>query len=394
MDLATFAELRSPAGADLLARVAASGALDDAATLALGTELRRTHAPALAAAAITVARLRERAREKFGPDAAAMWFTPVGLEQATHHLVAAHRAARLVGALGPAASVLDLCCGIGADLGAFAAAGLRATGVELDPVTAAMAAANTTGRAAVECGDATVRRIDTDAVFIDPARRGSRGRVFDPNAYAPPWTFVAALLSGGRSTAVKLAPGIEHTVVPPGVEIEWVSLAGAVKEAALYAGALHGNARRRATLLPGGHSLAAPGPAHDDEPPPVGAVGRWLHEPDGAVIRAHLVGAVAAALDGRLVDPTIAYITTDSPAATPFARRYEVTDVLPFSVKGLRAELRRRQVGRLTVKKRGSGVKPEQLRHDLLGGGHGDAEATVVVTRAAGRPIALLVVPA
>jgi hypothetical protein len=111
------------------------------------------------------------------------------------------------------------------------------------------------------------------------------------------------------------------------------------------------------------------------------------------VIRAHLVGAVAAALDGRLLDPTIAYITTDSPAATPFARRYEVTDVLPFSVKGLRAELRWRKVGRLTVKKRGSGVKPEKLRHDLLGAGHGDAEATVVVTRAAGRPIALLVVP-
>src|SRR5262249_25740203 len=147
MDLATFAALRSGAGSELLARIGAAGSLDDAAALSLGTDLRRTHEPALVAAAITTARLRERAWEKFGPTAAAMWFTPTGLEQATHRLVAEHRAARMGAALGPGAPVLDLCCGLGADLLAFAGAGLTPVGVELDALTAAMAAANAAGRA-------------------------------------------------------------------------------------------------------------------------------------------------------------------------------------------------------------------------------------------------------
>jgi len=70
-----------------------------------------------------------------------MWFTSDGLEQATHPAVAAHRAARLARHLASGAAVVDLCCGIGSDLAAAAQVGLRATGVELDPLTAAMAAA-------------------------------------------------------------------------------------------------------------------------------------------------------------------------------------------------------------------------------------------------------------
>jgi SAM-dependent methyltransferase len=393
MDLATFHRLQSPAGAALLDRVAAAGPLDDAATLALGTELRRTVDPDLAAAAITTVRLRQRAVAKFGPAAAGMWFTPDGLEQATHPTVAAHRAARLARALGPGASVLDLCCGIGSDLLAAAAAGLRATGVELDPVVAAAARLNTADWATVENGDATTRALDAAAVFVDPARRGARGRVFDPAAYVPPWSFVTGLLTAGRPAAAKVAPGIGHSAVPADVEIEWVSLPDGVKEAALYAGALSTGVRRRASLLPGGHTLAAAGPDTADEPPPVGAVGRWLHEPDGAVIRAHLVGALAAEVDGRLVDPRIAYLTTDAAVATPFARSYEVLDVLPTKTARLRAALRERGVGTLTIKKRGLAIVPDQLRGELLAGATGDAAATIVLTRVAGKATTLLVRP-
>src|SRR5205823_12943241 len=88
-------------------------------------------------------------------------------------------------------------------------------------------------------------------------------------------------------------------------------------------------------------------------------------------------------------DPQIAYVYSDAPAATPFARRYEVLDVLPFSVKRLRAVLRERGTGRLTVKKRGSPVDPDQLRTAMRLSG--TAEATVVLTRVAGAPTALLV---
>lgn len=98
---------------------------------------------------------------------------------------------------------------------------------------------------------------------------------------------------------------------------------------------------------------------------------------------------MAAALPGgRLLDPTIAYIAADAAAPTPFARAYPVTDVLPFSVKRLRALLRGRGVGRVTVKTRGSAVDPEHLRRELRLSG--DGSAVVVLTRVAGRPTALV----
>lgn len=391
MDLTTFRALRAPGGLALLTRLAEHAPLNDAAALRLGTALRREHPPELVAAAITTARLRDRATVKFGCAAGRMWFTSEGLEQATHPLVAAHRARRMLEVLGRGATVADLCCGIGSELLALSAAGLAAVGVELDPLTAAMARANT--GASVECADATTRALVEAAVFVDPARRSARGRIFDPAAYRPPWTFVTGLLTERPAAAAKVAPGIPHELVPAGVDTEWVSLRGEVKEAALYGGALAAGMRRRATLLPSGATLCAAGGDTEYAAPPVGPVGRWLYEPDGAVIRAHLIDQVVAAVDGRLLDSTIAYLTADSHVPTPFARAYEVIDVLPFNPTRLRAVLRERGVGRLTVKKRGSTVDPERLRRDLLRGGHGENEATVVVTKVAGGATALLVKP-
>lgn len=398
MDTEALAWLRSPAGAAVLADLAGAGPIDDAAALRLGTRLRKDHPGALAAAALTQARLRQRAVAKFGDAAASMWFTPDGLEQATHPVVAAHRAARLA-ALRPGAAVLDLCCGIGSDLLAMGAAGLRPTGIDADPLTVAVAVANvaTTGAAVVDVrvGDARTADLSgADVVFVDPARRSARGRVFDPDAYSPPWPFVRDLLDR-RPAVAKVAPGIPHDLAPDGVGIEWVSLRGEVKEAALWSRDLADGLRRKATLLPGGDELSAVGPDTDEVPPPVGPPGRWLYEPDGAVIRAHLVGAVVEAVDGRLLDPTIAYVTSDVLVPTPFATAYEITDVLPFHVGKLRAVLRERGVGIVVVKKRGASVLPEQLRRELLrggrgGGGRGAAEVTVFVTRHAGGQIALL----
>ncbi|HEX6919963.1 MAG TPA: SAM-dependent methyltransferase, partial [Actinomycetes bacterium] len=107
------------------------------------------------------------------------------------------------------------------------------------------------------------------------------------------------------------------------------------------------------------------------------------------VIRAGLVAEAAALVDGTLLDPTIAYVTSERLEHTPFLTAYEITDVLPFQLKRLRALLRSRDVGRLTVKKRGSAVEPETLRRQLRLSGEG--EATVVLTRVAGEPTVLLV---
>ncbi|WP_066889740.1 class I SAM-dependent methyltransferase [Carbonactinospora thermoautotrophica] len=388
VDVEAVRALRGPQGQRLLAALAG---YDPADELRLATRLRREYPPGLVAAALTQARLRQRAREKFGADADRMLFTPAGLEQATRKPVAEYRAGRYAAA--GLARVVDLCCGIGGDLLAFVRAGLAVLGVDRDPVTAAVAAANAEAlgladRVEVRCAEVTeVDPAGYGAVFCDPARRDERGRVFDPEAYSPPWSYLLGLADRVPETAVKVAPGIPHELVPEGAEAEWISYRGEVKEAALWFGAL-ASARRRATLLPGGHTLTE----RDLPEVTVGPPGRYLYEPDGAVIRAHLVGHVAAQVDGRLLDPTIAYVASDRLVPTPFATAYEVTDVLPFQLKRLRALLRERGVGVLTIKKRGSALEPDRLRRQLRL--TGDSAAVLILTRVAGAPTALLARPA
>jgi len=128
-----------------------------------------------------------------------------------------------------------------------------------------------------------------------------------------------------------------------------------------------------------------------DAEAPVGPVRRFLYDPDPAVVRAHLVAELAGALDATLADPSIAYLYADAPTATPFARCLEITDVLPFSLKRLRALLRDRRVGRVEILKRGSALEPEKLRRDLRLAG--DEAASLVLTRVAGAPTALVCRP-
>ncbi len=387
VNLSEIEGLDSPAGRALLAEI---GRYDPKTALRTATRMRGAgHPAAFVAAALTQARLRDRARVKFGADADEMLFTPEGLEQATRASVAAHRAARFA-ALGDAGAVADLCCGIGGDLVALARAGLRVDGVELDPATAAVAFANAAalglaGRVRVRTGDATTADLASyDAVFLDPSRRAGGRRTFDPDAYLPPWSFVVEVLR--RTACVKVAPGIPHSRIPAGVEAEWVSDGGDVKEAALWAGSLR-TADRRATLLPSRATLVGTGSGRPAVRPP----GQWLYEPDGAAIRAHLVAEVATLVGGGLIDRRIAYITSDSRVVTPFATAYEVTDVVPFSVKRLRALLRARNIGPVTVKKRGSPIEPEALRAQLRLSG--TEHAVVVLTRMGDDPTVLVCRP-
>jgi hypothetical protein len=176
-------------------------------------------------------------------------------------------------------------------------------------------------------------------------------------------------------------------VLPAGTEAEWVSDGGDLVECALWFGPLATDVARRATLLPSGATLTGDGSRRAEG----GPVGRYLVEPDPAVIRAGLVAELADQVDGRLLDPTIAYLTTEHRPRTVLGSAYEVTDVLPFGVKRLRTLLRERGVGRVTVKKRGTAVTPEQLRPALRL--TGDSEATVVLTRVAGEQSVLIVEP-
>lgn len=392
MDLASLEWLLTDDGQRLLAQAEAAVA-EGGEPLAVQQRLRRDvgATPERVAAALSQVELRAHAVSKFGPAAARMYFTRDALEQATRQSVARHRAARLRAFGG--GSLVDLGCGLGGDLIAAAEAGLVVAGVDLDPVRVTLARANLAALdlpGAVTTADAVA--VDTsgfDIAFADPARRGAAGRTWHAEDWTPPWPFVESLLR--RDACVKVAPGIPHDLIPDDVEGEWVSDRGEVKEAALWGGRL-ATVRRRATVI-GEGGLATITDEDDPGRDAVGtrALGSFLYEPDGAVIRAGLVTAVAAGVQGALVDARIAYITSDAAFRTPFARGYRVLEGLPYREKALKAALKERDVGALTIKKRGVDVVPEQLRKRL--GLRGSVPATLVLTRVAGEGTALLVEP-
>ncbi|GAB2684653.1 class I SAM-dependent methyltransferase [Thalassiella azotivora] len=393
MDATGLSALLTPEGWALLE---ALPPYEEQQAMALGQRLRDDGLdPALVAAALTQSRLRARGRAKFGPFADGMLFTAEGLEQATRLEVAARHAQRFTAA--GVQRVADLGCGIGGDAMALAGLDVEVLAVERDEATASVATVNLRHwpHAAVRHEDATTTDLDgVGGAFLDPARRTSSGRrVLDPRQAQPPLSFVTDLASRLPAVGAKVAPGIGHALVPDDAEAQWVSVDGDVVEAGLWFGLLARDGVRRSALVlttgPDGGAATV-----DDvglSRPEVGAVGSYLYEPDGAVIRAGLVGQVASTVSGRLVDRSIAYVTADRLARTPLATAYAVEDVLPFGLKSLRTYLRDRRVGRLTIKKRGTAVEPEQLRRQLRLSG--DQEATIVLTRVAGAQSVLVCRP-
>ncbi|MFN2160789.1 MAG: THUMP-like domain-containing protein, partial [Candidatus Promineifilaceae bacterium] len=176
--------------------------------------------------------------------------------------------------------------------------------------------------------------------------------------------------------AVKISPGINYAEIPPDVDVEFISVNGDVKECVFWYGDLRRRVDRQATLLPEEHTLTSAAHAGAELPPR--EPGAYLYEPDGAVIRAHLVQNLARQIGAAPIEATIAYLTSDEPLETPFARRFALEDWFPFQLKRLRQYLRERKIGRVTIKKRGSPLDPDILQRQLRL--QGDEERIIFLT--------------
>lgn len=384
MDPQRLTALLTPAGRQLL-REAAQADLTDTALLGTLTRLRRQAEPDLAAAALETVVLRQRASRKFSR-ASEMFFTREALEQATGEVIAAHRARRFAGC----GRIVDLGCGIGGDSLAFAAVA-PTVGVDRDPLRLLMARENAYAYDlshrfdAVRADVAGGGPVLAAAAFVDPSRRTASGRrIFDAREYQPPLAEVIGWRDRFRLLAVKLAPGIgDRDFAGLTAELEFVAEGNDLKEAVLWFGDSVSE-RRTATILPDGLSLCSDG----DETPPVHPAGAVLYEPNPAVIRAHLLGTMARRLDAWQIDPSIAYLSANDLRRDPFVRAWSIDSVLPFSVDRVRRHLRSLEVGRVTVKKRGSPLEPETFIRMLRLSG--ENERTVVLTRQLDRPVALI----
>ncbi|GAA1871501.1 50S ribosomal protein L11 methyltransferase [Paeniglutamicibacter psychrophenolicus] len=400
--------LLTPQGWELLNSVDPSAAGTKEAALNLNLSLRKDgHPVELVTAVVQQAQLRSKARVKFGPFADRMVFTPAGLEQATRLKLAGLHAQRFTRA--GIKKVADLGCGIGADSLALASAEIEVTAVEMDETTAAAATLNLMPWPTATVVNADATEFDLtgfDGVWLDPARRttdtSGTSRIFDPEAFSPPLSFVESLADRGLAVGVKMGPGLPHSAVPANCEVQWVSINGDVTEAALWFGPLARPGIRRAALVIGAHGATELTSGVDFDPDaalrgdvPVGAIDSYIYEPDGAVIRAGLIDQLLKDTGGHLLDPHIAYFSTAEAVDTPLAKAYKVLAVRPYHVKNLRAWVKAEKIGVLDIKKRGMDVTPEELRKILLAGTGRDAKnkATLVLTRIGDTRLAIEVEP-
>lgn len=391
MEISELQALLTPAGLELLD---ALGPVESTADVARTVSRLRAdgHSPDLVSAVVGQAHLRSKAAAKFGPFAARMLFTRAGLEQATRLGVAARHAQRFRRA--GITSIADLGCGIGGDALAFAGAGIAVHAVDADEVTAAIAAYNLApfgDSASVQHGTAEDADLTaSDAVWMDPARRTaghSETRRVSADDYSPSldWAFD---LASRMPTGIKLGPAHDRDALPSDAEAQWVSADGSVVELVLWTGALAREGVRRSALVIRGersHELTAGADADDAE---VRELGAFLHEPDGAVIRARLIGDVARSLEAGMLDDKIAYLTSDAAVTSPFVQSFRVRETMAANPKAISAVLKAHDIGTLEIKKRGVDIDPAAFRKKLTL--RGTQSATLILVRSGSQRRAIL----
>ena len=181
---------------------------------------------------------------------------------------------------------------------------------------------------------------------------------------------------------------MDRSLIPEGCEAQWVSWKGSVVEMVLWTGVLaREGITRSALVLREGGGAEITGPA-DSPDAPVGKLQEYLLEPDGAVIRARLIGDLARTHDAQMIDSTIAYMTSPHPVSSPVVQCFRVRESVPYSTKNVHRLIAGAGLGTVEIKKRGIDVDPAALRTTLPL--EGKATATLILTRVAGAKTAIL----
>ncbi|MEQ8211210.1 MAG: hypothetical protein RH917_15390 [Lacipirellulaceae bacterium] len=369
-------------------------AQDTRPTLERLTSLRKKLSSARARLVVQQSELRRKAVAKFGELADQLFFTPTQLQQATDHWIARYKAARF-----GSDDVVDFCCGIGGDLLSLAERG-SATGWEHDPRIALIAETNLAcvrakHASCVKVADVAEARVEPGQSWhADPDRRIGNRRSIQIELHSPSKETIQKWLQSASEGAVKLAPAS----TPPSQwqkssEQEWISRGRECKQLMLWFGSLSNNhGKRRATSL---HLNEEDEPTsisylgeHADAISIAEMPGKYVYDPDPALIAAKLTGSLANEHGLSSLGPGAIYLTSDKLTAAPLLSAFEVLDTLPLRAKQVSEYLRTRNVGRVEIKVRGVDIRPEQFRKKLAL--RGDEECSLILTRIGRREVAIV----
>ncbi len=393
MDIEDIDWLQTPDGVRVVAQARdAFAAGVPAHTVA--DRLRGACTPGQSRAALALVAGRASAAAKFA-DADRLILDREAAEQASAEPVARWTAHRFAGSR----LIADLGCGAGGDALALAEVA-PVLAIDRDPARVAMARANAAVRGLTHRLDARSRdALDplppgVDAAWLDPARRDASGRTLDPEGWSPPLSAALRVAAALPRAGIKAAPGLDLVDVPEGAEVEFITHRGTLVEAVIWLGAAV-TAPRRATVLaaPGVLEGASISGAPDTGAIPVAAPGRYLFDLDPAVGRASLVDVLAPTLDAWRLDERTAYLSGDTPAASPFARRFRILQSMPFAERRLRDALHALGASRVEVMRRASPVDTNALERRLnaaLAASGTGRVLTVALTRLEGVHTALL----
>jgi hypothetical protein len=375
---------------DIFARIAEWNGSE----LALQERLRADFPEELVRGALSLLELRARGTAKFSR-AARMWFDRIGLEQSTSEPVARHKARRFHG------NVWDYCSGIGGD-SIMLADHCDVIAVDRDPSNCLSAEYNAeayevAGRVTPLCADVETLEDRGGLLHIDPDRRAAarsgegggpatgRRRSLRLEMGSPGLDFLSRLTRAFRGGAIKASPAANFGGKFPDAEIELISLNGECKEATIWFGELAEPGTWRATALPAGETIAG-------DPlstvAPIGSVGRFLFDPDPALVRAGLIDLFVSRTALARLDDEEEYLTADQTVDSPFVRSFEVLAVLPNNDREIRRYFRDSQIGRLEIKCRRIPIDVETLRRKLPL--TGEQSAVLIFARIDGRARAVI----
>ncbi len=317
----------------------------------VATRLRRQLSASRVHLILQQVELRKRAAAKFS-QAARMFFLPQQMEQATSEAVAIYKSARF-----PAGAVADLCCGIGGDTIGLAKQH-AVCAFDRDNICRLLAQENVRVNAglAVEVVQADVAQVAVDtcvAWHIDPDRRPTGRRTTDLQYYAPGASTIDRLLSRNEHGAVKLAPAAtvpEHW--QPRAHLEWIGHQRECKQLVASFGRLAAYpGQRAATVINNqGHSLGTVVGQPREAEEISSQLGPYLFEPHAAVRAAGLSQVLAEEQQLVPLGWQLPYFSGNAPLTHPALACFEILEQLPFDRKKVKAALRLRKVGRLTVK--------------------------------------------